>query len=483
MKSLFSLILSPNQQSSPVSGVLVASSVTPASLPRLRPENPLDALLDELQTFAKPPSESGSRRNSGDTAATTNPRKNSVSEMGTKSETANLAKSSSANLTTTKASTLPRPSSGTTSLAVIQLKEANKESLESEESSTPSVDDKQGSGFANTLGVGLLGTGVVRRLPSFPSSDSQPSPVKAPLPSFGASNTITTITKKREDRRSLDSISSLTAKPSPNPLPRQELFKLPPPPPPRTSSKSPTMSPAGPVNPIGFSSSFPRASSMPPRPSLSHSWHVPAGVVSSFVGGVPRNAEGRELYGPVLRQRPPLGRGSFSEDSTTSTTSGSSTTSSGKAGQLSSNGGSMDSANSQEGASGQPQQKRDRTPPQDKTNQSATSKTRQENLEKRHVELLRRQKQLQEQYQRLQTLQKTGGRLTPVNIDLKKTASDGNIAGRLGLSLPSSSKSSLPPTPQATLASDLNPISLSTSNIDAIPSARKSAGIVETEIL
>lgn len=464
----------------------MASPVTSVSQPRLRTENPLDALLDELQTFAKPPSESGSRRSSADTAAITNARRNST-EISFISES-NNSHIAGTNVTTTKANTLPRNAGLNPLVAVnIEIKEANKEQHESEESSTPSIDEKHTSGFGNTLGVGPGGSGVVRRLPSFPSSDSQPSPIKTPVKSFPSiTSTQSTVAKRREERRSLDSISSLSGKASPAPPPRQDLFKLPPPPPPRTSSKSPTMSPSGSNNQTYFST-MPRASSMPPKGTVSVPGHVPLGVAVSNVGGILRNSEGRELYGPVLRQRPPLGRGSFSEDSSASTAStGSSTTSSGKAGQLSSNSSSTESVNSQEGITSGQSKSKDASKSQSKESSAAASKLRQEKLEQRHFELLRRQKQLQEQYQRLQTMQKTSGRITPVSIDLKQTGNDGNLASRLGLSLPPSTKSEqLIPTPATSSTNTITTITTTSSSTSEVflSSRRNSGGVVETDIL
>ncbi|KAK3883056.1 hypothetical protein Pcinc_012605 [Petrolisthes cinctipes] len=386
-----------------------ASGVGADGQPRLRAENALDALLDELQTFARPPSEGGSRKSSLEVP--------------------------------------PTP-------------------------------------------LATAGTGV-RRLPSFPSSDSQSSPVKTPANVYPGAATLPRAAPRevsrdapapppRDDHRHslASSASSGSARSSPRSSISGDLhYRLPPPPPPRTSSRSPMLSPTSPLSPAGRTVTL-----------------TPGGAVATMVGGVLRNAEGRELYGPVLRQRPPLGRGSFSEDSTASSASTNSSNSSAKAGQLSSNSSSTESVNSQEGAA--PRQTAAASTTIITTTTTTTvpptppPKQRQENLEARHLELLRRQKQLQEQYQRLQSLQRSGGRPTPINIDLKKTGSESNLTARLGLSLapvphgslsnlsssPSPQPSPLPPSSTATLP---NPKTSSA----ALATKRSSGGLVETDIL
>ncbi|KAK8750954.1 hypothetical protein OTU49_015081 [Cherax quadricarinatus] len=227
--------------------------------------------------------------------------------------------------------------------------------------------------------------------------------------------------------------------------------------------------------------------SSPISPALRSVSMPPGGIVATMVGGVLRNAEGRELYGPVLRQRPPLGRGSFSEESTASSASTNSSTSSAKAGQLSSNSSSTESVNSQEGAASSRQENTSSVPP------TPPPKQRQENLEARHLELLRRQKQLQEQYQRLQSLQRSGGRPTPSNIDLKKTGSESNLTARLGLSLAPAAHGSLSnlTSPNPTHISNTNTLpnpktssATSTGGGDNHPTTKRSSGgIVETDIL
>ncbi|XP_075211350.1 coiled-coil domain-containing protein AGAP005037 isoform X2 [Lycorma delicatula] len=162
------------------------------------------------------------------------------------------------------------------------------------------------------------GTSTLRRLHSYPSSESG----KPPVPERGA-----------------DLLSK----------------RVPPPPPPRTSSRSPLSSPTGP--------------SIPPR--------------------------GPSGQSPLRR-----GRSSLKEN-----------TKSGIEAPLSS---SCESVNSQEGV---------KTP---------QSQSRQEILEQRHQELLRKQRALQEQYTRLQQLQRAP---PPDLLQLKKTGSESNLLAKMGLGL------------------------------------------------
>ncbi|XP_066150619.1 coiled-coil domain-containing protein CG32809 isoform X12 [Euwallacea fornicatus] len=75
-------------------------------------------------------------------------------------------------------------------------------------------------------------------------------------------------------------------------------------------------------------------------------------------------------------------------------------------------------------------------------NSQTSSKTRKEELEQRHQELLRKQKALQEQYARLQQLQRGTNALTivPPTSDqlLKKTGSESNLLQKMGLQMTTS---------------------------------------------
>lgn len=63
------------------------------------------------------------------------------------------------------------------------------------------------------------------------------------------------------------------------------------------------------------------------------------------------------------------------------------------------------------------------------TNSQDNNSQRQQRLEVRHQELLKKQKQLQEQYQRLQQMSKNSIPLAP--DELKKTSSDSNLSGSM----------------------------------------------------
>lgn len=107
--------------------------------------------------------------------------------------------------------------------------------------------------------------------------------------------------------------------------------------------------------------------------------------------------------------------------------------------------------------------------------------TRQEILELRHQELLRKQKALQEQYTRLQQLQRAP---PPDLLQLKKTGSESNILAKMGLGLSaaapiSGSLSHLGPTTANTTAT--------TSTFDSAPAPAANTSttskIYETDIL
>ena len=451
----------------------------------------------------------------------------------------------------------------------------------------------------NLSATGFLGAGViirdgiiVRRLPSFPSSDSQAStsPVKGQSPPTSPMKLSPPHTPRRIHQRFIMPASFSTSsegRDSPLLPPRHDPHKLPPPPPPRNVPRSPMTSPKGSKSPSYKKShsptkntfQYPSPKSLSParqsalRSSCENLLHTSqmmdtsssaqtsrslghtsshGGTVVSIIDGIPRNAEGRQLYGPVLKQRPPLPRGSLSEESTTSTVSSTSTKSakstpdtsssvcgiphmggvdsrsafkpglgigirsSNKLDKVSSTSSSTESVNSQEPLSSRGSMiklndtssfiaiknrndRRNSSSPhlekkinkasvqeyadvlnqlsgiskvprdyrnEDKEDSGSRSSTprmkpearqKQEILEQRHVDLLRRQKQLQEQYERLQNMQKTGNRLSAPNMDslqkelvsknsklqggrnkrefLKKTGSENNLLSRSGLSV------------------------------------------------
>lgn len=77
----------------------------------------------------------------------------------------------------------------------------------------------------------------------------------------------------------------------------------------------------------------------------------------------------------------------------------------------------------------------DSSPPDPNLSDDKTT-LRQSLLEQRHQELLKKQKALQEQYARLQMIQRTGSTLPPTaQPDLKKTGSESNLLTKMNLNL------------------------------------------------
>lgn len=80
------------------------------------------------------------------------------------------------------------------------------------------------------------------------------------------------------------------------------------------------------------------------------------------------------------------------------------------------------------------------TTPQNNTN--TNNNTRQTVLEQRHQELLKKQKALQEQYVRLQMIQRSGSTIpATTQPDLKKTGSESNILAKMNLNFASANMS------------------------------------------
>jgi len=158
--------------------------------------------------------------------------------------------------------------------------------------------------------------------------------------------------------------------------------RVPPPPPPRTSSRSPLASPTSPSLP-------PRAPSQP--------------IMGTHGGTLRRSAAARAVP---------------REGADPSAPAAATGTSAPTAAPVS-NSSSCESVNSQEGAAN-----------------AASKKVRQEALEQRHQELLRKQRALQEQYARLQQLQRGGAGLAaipPPDLLLKKTGSESNLLAKMGI--------------------------------------------------
>ncbi|CAI6362367.1 unnamed protein product [Macrosiphum euphorbiae] len=158
--------------------------------------------------------------------------------------------------------------------------------------------------------------------------------------------------------------------PVPERTPDLQNKRMPPPPPPRTSSKSPVASPTTAGSAVGGPTSSPRGS-----------------VSSSSAGGSPPSRKG-SLTTVALSGcgKPPM-----------------------------------------------PEPPAAATAQQPPPSPAAPTTTRQEQLEQRHQELLKKQKALQEQYTRLQQLQRS--QPPPDLLQLKKTGSEGNLLLKMGLSM------------------------------------------------
>ncbi|GLH13580.1 Coiled-coil domain-containing protein [Gryllus bimaculatus] len=305
------------------------SSGSDVSLSRQRPENALDALLDELQTFAKPP-----------TNTSHNP---SMSEIGRKGSIDSA-----------------HPSSGSPSMI---------------------------PGASSSL----------RRLHSYPSSSDGGgnSPPTVPLsrlqvsgPTDPPPKSPATSPKPPVPERNSELLSQLVGR------------RVPPPPPPRTSSRSPLASPTSPLLP-------PKGQHPPNQPQMG----VGGGTLLRR-GGSGRSSLREPLRGSHSISLPADTKPSGGEDNLSTP---------GTFNPLSaSNSSSCESVNSQEGLQ----------------NKSG-NKARQEILEQRHQELLRKQRALQEQYARLQQLQRGGGGsltvVPPPDLLLKKTGSESNLLAKMGL--------------------------------------------------
>ncbi|ERL92788.1 hypothetical protein D910_10096, partial [Dendroctonus ponderosae] len=308
-----------------------------------RPENALDALLDELQTFSKP-------------------------HPGTRSSS--------------ESSEPPAiPAKGIAPNRPPQMCDIGRKGSMDSASFLPS----------NNLTVSTA-TGSLRRLHSYPSgSDTDNSPPIQPLQAKTAS-------KPPIPERNSELLQHVAAG-----------KRVPPPPPPRTSSKSPLASPTSP--------------SLPPRAAaelqLAQNMQDSDKPMSQFEQAT------QNLGLQTLRRNVPM-RSSLKDSSKSQTLPrnvGSSLQipNSDSDAISASNSSSCESVNSQDGK---------------------CSKTRKEELEQRHQELLRKQKALQEQYARLQQLQRGTNALAiiPPAPDqlLKKTGSESNLLQKMGLQMATS---------------------------------------------
>ncbi|XP_050454709.1 uncharacterized protein LOC126853198 isoform X2 [Cataglyphis hispanica] len=367
-----------------------------------RPENALDALLDELQTFSRPSSQMGHVSSS----LSVHPGSNVL--------LADIGRASSLRETSITATTSGGGGGGTRAPSISDI--GRKGSVDSSSGTLAAVS-------ASAVMVGLPGmppgaSGTLRRLHSYPSSsDTDTSP---PIARFQALSL-------QEQQSSQQQPTGMPILPQaflpgqkpPVPERNVELLQLasarrvPPPPPPRTSSRSPLASPTSPQ--------------LPPR---NHPCTLQSGNATLrrpvTRGGKPPMALPPDTTTTILSTTEQIGGDRSAPPGVTAPIHNSSSSQS-SAVLSTSNSSSCESVNSQEGLQ--------------------SKRGRQEQLEQRHQELLRKQKALQEQYARLQQLQRNAAGLTtvpPAPPDLlKKTGSESNLLAKMGLGLSAASSGSL----------------------------------------
>ncbi|XP_014469611.1 PREDICTED: uncharacterized protein LOC106741797 isoform X5 [Dinoponera quadriceps] len=365
-------------------------SLEPPAAHQQRPENALDALLDELQTFSRPSSQMGQVS----AGLSVHP--------GSTTLLADVGRASSLRDSTTSVAAPGGGGGRAPSISDIGRK--------------GSVDSSSGTltvagGVVALPGMSPGASGTLRRLHSYPSSsDTDTSPPIARLQ-----------VSLQEQQPGLPVLPQgfLPGQKPPVPERNAELLQLasarrvPPPPPPRTSSRSPLASPTSPqLPPRNHPCSLQSGNATLRRPATRAN-----AVVAGKEGGKPPMALPPDAILTTVDDSrpasgPPMHNSSSSQSSAVLSTSNSS---------------SCESVNSQEGLQ--------------------SKRGRQEQLEQRHQELLRKQKALQEQYARLQQLQRNAAGLTtvpPAPPDLlKKTGSESNLLAKMGLGLSAASSGSL----------------------------------------
>ncbi|XP_071562692.1 coiled-coil domain-containing protein AGAP005037 isoform X1 [Temnothorax nylanderi] len=364
-----------------------------------RPENALDALLDELQTFSRPGSQMG--HVSGGLSV----------HPGSNTLLADIGRASSLRESTSVA-TITGSGGRAPNISDIGRK--------------GSVDSSSGTLAAPpTVGLmalpGMAPGGTLRRLHSYPSSsDTDTSP---PIARLQALSLDQQMQQQSQPGMPVLPQSFLPGQKPPVPERNAELLQLastrrvPPPPPPRTSSRSPLASPTSPqLPPRNHPCNLQSGNATLRRPSRNNSLvgkegKPPMALPSNAILSTVDQVAGSTLAPTAPGVAPPHNSSSSQSSAVLST----------------SNSSSCESVNSQEGLQ--------------------SKRGRQEQLEQRHQELLRKQKALQEQYARLQQLQRNAAGLTtvpPAPPDLlKKTGSESNLLAKMGLGLSAASSGSL----------------------------------------
>ncbi|XP_043499486.1 coiled-coil domain-containing protein AGAP005037 isoform X4 [Polistes fuscatus] len=363
----------------------------PPTTHQQRPENALDALLDELQTFSRP----GSQMGQAPVSAAVIQQQPAIGQV------------------TTTTTTITGPGGTGTIGRAPCISEIGRKG---------SVDSSSGILASNLIGGltissgGLGPSGTLRRLHSYPSSsDTDTSPPIARLQVSlqeqpGIPQALLPGQKPPVPERNAELLQLASAR------------RVPPPPPPRTSSRSPLASPTSPQ--------------LPPRnhqSSSSSSSSSSCTVAQQLVTGI-SNAPIPIMTSSTSTLRRPLTRGKEGGVGTIGKPPMALPSSEVVDGPpiscpvlSTSNSSSCESVNSQEGLQ--------------------SKRGRQEQLEQRHQELLRKQKALQEQYARLQQLQRNAAGLAtvpPAPPDLlKKTGSESNLLAKMGLGMSAASSGSL----------------------------------------
>lgn len=367
-----------------------------------RPENALDALLDELQTFSRPSSQMGHVSSS----LSVHPGSNTLlADIG---RTSSLRDTPSVVATTGGSGRAPN-------ISDIGRK--------------GSVDSSSGTLTAPTVGLmglpGMAPGGTLRRLHSYPSSsDTDTSPPIARLQALSLDQQVLQQQQQTQPGMPVLPQNFLPGQKPPVPERNAELLQLatarrvPPPPPPRTSSRSPLASPTSPqLPPRNHPCNLQSGNATLRRPSRNNSL---VGKEGKPPMALPPNATVLSTVDQVAASSlAPTAPGVAGPHNSSSSQS--------SAVLSTSNSSSCESVNSQEGLQ--------------------SKRGRQEQLEQRHQELLRKQKALQEQYARLQQLQRNAAGLTtvpPAPPDLlKKTGSESNLLAKMGLGLSTASSGSL----------------------------------------
>ncbi|XP_018351687.1 PREDICTED: coiled-coil domain-containing protein AGAP005037 isoform X12 [Trachymyrmex septentrionalis] len=369
-----------------------------------RPENALDALLDELQTFSRPSSQMGHVSSS----LSVHPGSNTL--------LADIGRTSSLRDTPSVVATSTGGSGRAPNISDIGRK--------------GSVDSSSGTLTAPTVGLmglpGMAPGGTLRRLHSYPSSsDTDTSPPIARLQALSLDQQVLQQQQQQQTQPGMPVLPQnfLPGQKPPVPERNAELLQLatarrvPPPPPPRTSSRSPLASPTSPqLPPRNHPCSLQSGNATLRRPSRNNSL---VGKEGKPPMALPPNAILSTVDQVAASSLAPTAPGVAGPHNSSSSQS--------SAVLSTSNSSSCESVNSQEGLQ--------------------SKRGRQEQLEQRHQELLRKQKALQEQYARLQQLQRNAAGLTtvpPAPPDLlKKTGSESNLLAKMGLGLSTASSGSL----------------------------------------